>query len=214
VDFPQFRKDETLHSKAGADRENYLLRSHANGLLLLGSTDLAVRHAVWDTLHRIGYRQYFPGKHWEFVPHTRTLSIDFDVLQKPSYHSRRIWYGFGAWDYAKEPYREWCEKNRCVAGIELQSGHSYDGILSRNKKAFAEHPEYLGLVNGERRSTKCCIANPGYYSVPVPPNADGTLWSFYSCAGDKTLMTVPRFLARNREELLLPREVVEKDSRP
>lgn len=161
ADFPQLANEESLRSQAATDRENYVLRSHPNGLLLLGSTDLAVRHAVWDTLHRIGYRQYFPGKHWEFVPRTRTLSIDVEVLQKPSYHSRRIWYGFGAWDYAKEPYREWCEKNRCVAGIELQTGHSYDGILARNKKTFAEHPEYLGLVNGERRSTKFCIANPG-----------------------------------------------------
>ncbi len=161
ADFPQLAKEEALHSKAATDRENYVLRSHSKGLVLLGSTDLAVRHAVWDTLHRIGYRQYFPGKHWEIVPRTRTLSLDVDSLEKPSYHARRIWYGYGAWDYAKEPYRDWCEKNRCVAGIELNSGHSYDGILNRNKKAFAEHPEYLGLVNGERRSTKFCISNPG-----------------------------------------------------
>ncbi|MBL8828957.1 MAG: DUF4838 domain-containing protein [Planctomycetaceae bacterium] len=145
---------------ATTDRENYLLRSHTNGLLLLGSTELAVRHAVWDLLHRIGYRQYFPGKHWEIVPRKRDVSLDVDTLEKPSYLARRIWYGYGAWDYAKEPYREWCEKNRCVAGVELNSGHAYDGILHRNKNAFAEHPEYLGLVKSERRSTKFCIANP------------------------------------------------------
>lgn len=161
ADFPQFAKDEALHSVAATDRENYLLRSHADGLLLLGSTELAVRHAVWDLLHRLGYRQYFPGRHWEFVPHKPALSIDVDALERPAYHARRIWYGFGAWDYAKEPYREWCEKNRCVAGIELHTGHAYDGILNRNQKAFTEHPEYLGLVKGERRSTKFCISNPG-----------------------------------------------------
>ncbi len=161
ADFPQLAQEEALRSKAAADRENYLLRSGGKGLLLLGATDLAVRHAVWDALFHAGYRQYFPGKHWEIVPHRRTLALDVDAIEKPSYHSRRIWYGYGAWDYAKEPYREWCEKNRCVAGIELHTGHSYDGILSRNKKAFAEHPEYLGLVKGERRSTKFCISNPG-----------------------------------------------------
>lgn len=161
ADFPQFVKEDSLRSQAATDRENYLLRSGANRLLILGVTDLAVRHGVWDVLFRMGYRQYFPGRHWEIVPRRRTLSLDVDTLEKPAFNARRIWYGFGAWDYAKEPYREWCEKNRCVAGIELHTGHAYDGILSRNKKEFAAHPEYLGLVKGERCSTKFCIANPG-----------------------------------------------------
>jgi len=53
---------------------------------------------------------------------------------------------------------------------------------------------------------------PGYFNVPVPEGEDGKLWKFEQCAGDKTLMTVPPFLARSAGELLLPREVVERDS--
>jgi hypothetical protein len=49
-------------------REDYLLRSHAKGLWVLGATDLAVQNGVWDLLHRLGYRQYFPGAAWEIVP--------------------------------------------------------------------------------------------------------------------------------------------------
>src|SRR5947207_2420156 len=85
----------------------------------------------------------------------------------PPVYSRRIWYGFGPWDYAKEPYRDWCEKNRAVQGIELNTGHAYDGILARNKEAFAAHPEYLGLLGGERKSTKFCISNPGLRQLVV-----------------------------------------------
>lgn len=166
-DFPGIVDAPELTSSAATERENYLLQSGSDRLLLLGNSELAVRHAVWDILYRIGYRQYFPGVHWEVVPNRPTLSIAVDTLQSPDYHARRIWYGFGAWDYAKEPYREWCEKNRCVTGIELNTGHAYDGILSRNKQAFAAHPEYLGLVNGERRSTKFCIANAGLRQLVI-----------------------------------------------
>lgn len=48
-------KDPTL-------REDYVLRSHANGIWLVGNTDFAVEHAVWDFLHRLGYRQFFPDR--------------------------------------------------------------------------------------------------------------------------------------------------------
>lgn len=43
------------------EREIYLLRSDETGVKLIGTTDLAVEHAVWDFLYRLGYRQYFPG---------------------------------------------------------------------------------------------------------------------------------------------------------
>lgn len=150
-----------------ARREEYVLRSHARGVWLLGATDLAVRHAVWDLLYRLGYRQFFPGKTWEVVPTARSLSVDVDSRERPAYHSRSIWYGFGAWDHAKEPYRDWCEKNRAIRGIELNTGHAYDGILARNKTVFAAHPEYLGLVKGERKSTKFCISNPALRQLVV-----------------------------------------------
>ena len=49
----------------------------------------------------------------------------------------------------------------------LNTGHAYDGILSRNKAAFAAHPEYLGLVGGVRKSTKFCISNPSLRQLVV-----------------------------------------------
>ncbi len=74
----------------------------------IGTTDLAVEHAVWDLLYRLGYRQFFPGKNWEVIPKRSTLSIAVEVHEHPDYYARRIWYGFGPWDYAAKPYQEWC----------------------------------------------------------------------------------------------------------
>src|SRR5207244_1094178 len=83
-------------AKDPTNREDYVLQSHAQGLRLIGASDLAVEHAVWDLLGRLGYRQFFPNEHWEVVPHVRELSIAVDTREHPSYFSRRIWYGFGA----------------------------------------------------------------------------------------------------------------------
>jgi hypothetical protein len=153
-----------------AEREDYLIRSHAQGVWLLGATELAVEHAVWDFLYRLGHRQFFPGEHWEVVPSRRDLSVTVDTNESPSYRSRRIWYGFGPWDYAAKPYADWCTKNRAVAGMELHSGHSYDGIVRANRKEFEQHPEYFAFVNGQRqvgRNPKFCISNPGLRQLVV-----------------------------------------------
>ena len=55
-------------------------------------------------------------------------------------------------------------------------------------------------------------AEEGWFNVAVPPGEDGKLWKFDNSQGQRLLMTVPPYLARNAEELLLPAEVVEADS--
>jgi len=150
----RFAKTDATH------REDYLLRSHSKGLVVLGASELAVEHAVWDLLYRLGHRQFFPGEHWEIIPRRDRLSLAVNDFQHPDYYARRIWYGYGAADYAKESYAAWCARNRATSGIELNSGHSYDQIISRHKEVFVEHPDYLALVAGARRGPKFCLSNP------------------------------------------------------
>lgn len=147
--------------------EYYRLKTHPRGMLLLGASELAVEHAIWDVLYRLGYRQFFPGPTWEIVPHLDRIALDVDLEEKPAYWARSIWYGFGPWDYAAGPYRDWCARNRMARGIDLHTGHAYDAILRRNAAAFKEHPEYLGLWNGKRQSTHFCISNPGLRKLVV-----------------------------------------------
>lgn len=170
TDFPALKLASTFKSDDILKREEYLLRTHARGLLVLGASDLAVQHGVWDLLSRLGYRQFFPGKNWEVVPYLQRMELGIDTLEKPDYHSRRIWYGYGAWDYAKEPYRDWCEKNRALQGVNLNTGHAYDGIVKALKKEFSNHNEYWPLLNNERkevRNPKPCLGNPDLRSLIV-----------------------------------------------
>ena len=55
------------------NREEYCLRSSASGLWLLGATDLAVQHAVWDCLFRLGHRQFFPERHGKWYHNWKYL---------------------------------------------------------------------------------------------------------------------------------------------
>lgn len=152
-------------------RECYLIRSRAGGLYLLGATDLAVSHAAWDLLHRLGYRQFFPGDTWEVVPKLPRPAIAVDERQAPAFHARRIWYNWGTWGYNDEPYRRWCRRNRVAQGFELRSGHAYEGIIQANRAEFDRHPEYFALVGGERKTrggdAKFCISNPGLRRLVV-----------------------------------------------
>jgi len=124
------------------------------------ATDQAVEHAVWDLLHHLGYLQFFPGGKWEVVPREPNLNISVDTFQKPDFHTRRIWYGHGLWDYNEEPYRQWCARNRAVPGFGLSTGHSYGSIVRAHKEVFEKHPQWLALVDGKRQGVKFCISNP------------------------------------------------------
>jgi hypothetical protein len=144
-------------------REDYLLRSHTAGVLLVGATELAVEHAVWDLLYRLGYRQFFPGEKWEVVPQEKNLKIAVNDFQHPDYYARRIWFGYGSLPENKAPYEQWQARNRVASGIALSTGHSYDGIIARNKAEFEKHPEYLTKPGGN----KFCVSNPGLRQLVI-----------------------------------------------
>ena len=158
-DFLAVQSPADLQSKEPTRTEDYWLHSHAKGLHVLGASDQAVEHAVWDVLYRLGHRQFFPGSTWEVIPSNKELSLSVDQYEHPSYHARRIWYGYGAAPWAAKAYADWCAKNRAASGITISSGHAYQGIVARNKAEFEKHPEYRGLIGGERKSHQFCISN-------------------------------------------------------
>ncbi len=167
ADFPALPFKDLAGVRDAPRREDYHLRAHERGLYLIGASDLAVEHAVWDLLFRLGHRQFFPGDTWEVVPRSRTLRVSVDAREHPAFYSRRIWYGYGPWDYSAQPYADWCARNRAVAGITLASGHAYDGIIHRHEAEFQKHPEYRALVQGERQGSKFCISNAGLRKLVV-----------------------------------------------
>jgi hypothetical protein len=87
--------------------------------------------------------------------------------------------------------------------------------VPRGTKIVGGFSEGAGTLRNSSDAVACTFdSKPGFFSVPVSSGEDGRLWKFEQCAGDKMLMTVPPFLARSAAELLLPKEVVEKDAKP
>lgn len=167
ADFPALGLRDSFDAPEPMRREQYLLRSHARGLVAVGATDAAVEASVADLLYRAGWRRFFPGPAWEVVPRDPGLTMTVDVKAAPSFAARRIWYGFGLSDWNRASFAEWQRRNRVPGAFDLQTGHSGEELIARHKDEFAAHPEYLALVGGRRTSTKLCLSNPGLRRLVV-----------------------------------------------
>jgi hypothetical protein len=164
-DHPEALPGVSWSGAAPADQERYILKSHAAGVWLLGATDLAVEHAVWDFLYRLGFRQFFPTPTWEIVPRQTNLAITVEADERPDYLMRTV--GYTLTDYNRGTWADWAARNRMLAPLTVNCGHHYQAILAAERKTFEAHPEYLGLVGGARKSSKFCISNPDLRALVV-----------------------------------------------
>ena len=142
------------------ERQGYEIKSHKDGIYVIGATSMAVDYAVYHLLRELGYRRFFPMRKWEIIPSKNHLKFAVHIRETPDYYSRRIWPGFGNWAEFRSSKVEWDNANG-GNGYRLSTGHAYNNIIKKNKKEFDAHPEYYGLINGERKSSKFCISNPG-----------------------------------------------------
>ena len=137
-------------------KDSYQLYTDAKALYIIGQTDYGVQNGVWDTLYRIGYRQYFPGKHWEVIPHRKNVVLKLDDYEKPDYIVRNLWYNWGAVDRAA--LDDWIRKNRMVQSFKLNNGHNYYYLM--RSEEFKKHPEWMAMQkNGKRGGNKLCLSN-------------------------------------------------------
>jgi len=149
-------------SKGAFKQDDYRILSKNGSLYLLGNSTLAVEFAVWDLLHEFGYRYYFPSERWEIIPSQETLNIAIDRKESPDFHERSAPRGglrMGLQPWLEDAWQAWQIRNRTASNFTLNTGHAYNGIIERNRKQFAKHPEFLALVDGERGGQKFCISN-------------------------------------------------------
>ncbi|EIQ00513.1 hypothetical protein OpiT1DRAFT_05058 [Opitutaceae bacterium TAV1] len=149
ADFPSLAKEVSLDPDNPLGREDYLMRSSGNRLLLMGATALGTHRAIADLLHRWGYRQFFAGKSWEVVSRTETLSLVVNEVQRPAYHFRDI-FTVNYLPGEEDAFKRWRWLNRLGAGFTLNTRHAYGDIYKRNAAEFAENPDYFASVDGKR----------------------------------------------------------------
>ena len=161
-DFPDTGAGADLSPEMISRADDFLLRSHANGLYVVGTTPLSVGHAVWTLLHRLGHRQFFPGPTWEVVPSEPNLRIAIDEVIHPDYPFATMFHSMG--NFSLESNKEinrWLERNRMINSHDWGFGHVYQELPREYPEVFKKHPEYWSLVNGKRAGAKLCLSNPG-----------------------------------------------------
>lgn len=161
---------QSVFGNSSFERDHYRIVSDEDGLYLLGATPGAVAFAVWDLLHQFGYRYYFPSATWEIFPELQHLKIAVDRIERPDFINRSAPRGGlrrALRPWAIEEWEQWQIRNRTRSSFVLSTGHAYDGVLSRHKAKFAQHPEYLALRSGERGGNKFCISNPQLRALVV-----------------------------------------------
>lgn len=147
-------------------REEYIIRSHPEGLWLIGATDIAVEQAIWGLLDHLGYRLFFLTDTWEVVPSLPSLDVALDLFEAPDYISRLAPRGAPWSDQAL--WERWRKRNRVNSAFAPSTGHAYEAIIRDNRAVFAAHPEYYALVNGERKpSEKFCTANSDLFQLVI-----------------------------------------------
>ncbi len=166
--FPELPFEVDIPSEAFRG-DQYILKTTDQCLFVLGTTPAAVQCAVWDFLHRQGYRLFFLTDTWEIVPHRAELTVAIDVIEQPDYITRQAPRGSPWSDRAL--WTRWHKRNRMNSSFALSTGHAYGGIVRRNQATFDEHPEYFALVgNGNRPSganAKFCVSNAGLRQLVV-----------------------------------------------
>ncbi len=154
-------------------REDYVLQTGPEALLIVGREAIGLQNAVWDFFHRVGFRQFFPGPAWENWPREQNLSVALDVIESPDFYHRGFAFTGqanltslkhlgvigGVTDLqAHEQYRrdveQWLVRNRLVSGFDLRAAHAYGAIVSRNPAHFAANPKHPAAgtrTNGQAR---------------------------------------------------------------
>jgi hypothetical protein len=161
--------------------DGVLINTVGDDLILLGQNDRGTLYSVYVFLERyLGVR--FLARDCTIVPKKRTLKIpEIDYAYTPPFAYREIL----AYDYA---YFDFAARQRLNGGNMVQvlgrpkgaadpvaEGvqivpfvHSAAGMVPPSKY-FAGHPEYFGLVNGQRRSDtisgQLCYTNPDVLKI-------------------------------------------------
>ena len=165
AEFPNAPGADRLDTTDLLRQEEYIIRSDGERIWIVGASAAGACHAAWDFLHRLGFRQYFPGQDWEIIPLKPDLVADFDVHAKPDFHVRRFAWHYGNWRELEAETKRWEIRNRLSNRLDLPgtfslyTGHAYSAIINANKAEIEAHPGITSIVDG-RRTSKLNPANP------------------------------------------------------
>lgn len=146
--------------KGMAEEECLLRTTRSRQVLIVGGGKAGMRHGVYAFLEKLGCRWFFPGETWEVVPRRAEVAVALDERQRPSFSvQRKFSMGFGMHSKRiQEDVEDWQRRNRMGGPGRAETSEGWPDISP--DKDFAAHPEWFGMVNGQRVPKKPCYSNP------------------------------------------------------
>ena len=143
------------------DDQRYEIRTTGEDVTLRAAGAKGASYAAADFLLALGYRCFAPTAAWEILPANPPRTVTLERNETPAFRRRGIWPWYGVWpEFRTGRFADlWNFANR-MGGERVEGGHSYGFFVRSEKAFFAEHPECLALVKGERKGDKLCISNP------------------------------------------------------
>ena len=128
---------------AGQPSDAFYLKATNSSVYIASASERGVQNGVFWYLQHLGFRYYFPNEAWHVIPKLGSLYKPVEQLGIPSFAHRSIWYAYGTKSQkADADFSLWAKAN-LQGGEDVNTSHSYDQIVKRNRDAFLVHPEYF-----------------------------------------------------------------------
>jgi hypothetical protein len=148
--------------------QGFFIQSTNQQLQIIGKTKFGVEHGVWDLLHQLGYRRYFPGSDWRILPNR--FAVRVNRFCQPAFVDRSMGYGFSTWDETGfsrlDAFSQWKKENRW-SEHKIQNSHAYQTIISDNQAWFDANPGARGKNADGSPSQQLCVTYPGVADVAI-----------------------------------------------
>jgi hypothetical protein len=156
------------------DDEGYVVAVEGETIILAGNETppyQGTAYAVYDFLHELGCRWYFPGEFGEVLPRLSTVEVaPCGRAVRPEFRIRNIRYSgwMGNSERDRTAYELWKRRNRMSSPetveatfLPLPSDDTSKYLLPK-EKYLEKHPEYFALkADGSRNPDFLCMSNPG-----------------------------------------------------
>lgn len=160
--------------------EGYVVAADSDTLVLAGNeTDPyeGTFYAVYDLLHALGCRWFFPGEFGEVIPRRRTIAVEpMRRIVHPELRVRDTWYSGHVYSTPAQQneFAVWKRRNRmCRYGFWLNCTLPQARFLQNpvdnstwrllpKEQYWASHPHYYAMKAGGGRNDRfICMSNPG-----------------------------------------------------
>jgi len=147
----------------GMNKEGYMIVADERGIRLVGNSVLALQHAMFDLLERLGCRFLTPSEAWTIIPEKTGLNLAMGkVFKQPDFISRRAFFSTGhGGDRGDAVLKDvqakciqWDRATRMGEYSHLsRAGHIWWSIIRAHEAEFRAHPEYFRMKEDGTRET-------------------------------------------------------------